>query len=244
VQAQRGSQDFEDLPPFRLADLKDFTARFYLLCFMQLTTNGVYWVFMAMIMQFLEVKCGVTYEQAKNMIVFVPIFAALVIFITMLVAKAIKNETKLLWLSALIGCSIMITIGTVDFSGIFSGLVILGLHSIYGAILVACYWPCLGKNVSKNLASCGNSLAVTMNDLAIAFGPLVTGMFMGEKGTVKSIDQCCLFLGIISLMGLLAATILVWTDRHHESPETCKENLKNELVASEKTPLISVDGHI
>jgi hypothetical protein len=148
VQAQHRSQDFEDLPAFEWADLKDFSLKFYLLCFMQLTTNGVYWVFMAMIMQFLEVKCGVTYEQAKNMIVFVPVFGAFVIFITMLVAKALENETKLLWLSALIGCSTMITIGLYDLSGQASGFVVLGLHSMYGGILVACYWPCVGKNVS------------------------------------------------------------------------------------------------
>jgi hypothetical protein len=80
-----------------------------------------------------------------------------------------------------------------------------------------------------------------MNDLAIASGPLVTGMFMGKKGTVESIEQCCLFLGIVSLMGLLAATILVWTDRHHETPGPIKGNPEIELGATEKIPLRSVD---
>jgi hypothetical protein len=81
-----------------------------------------------------------------------------------------------------------------------------------------------------------------MNTLAIASGPLVTGMFMRKKGTVESIEQCCLFLGIVSLMGLLTATILVWTDRHHETPGPIKDNLENELGANEKIPLMTVDG--
>jgi hypothetical protein len=197
---------------------------------MQLTTNGVYWVFMAMVMQFLEVKCKVSYEEAKNMIAFVPMFGALVIFLTMLVAKWIENETKLLWFAAFLGFSTMTTIGLFDFTGVVSGMIILSLHSIYGSIMVACYWPCVSKNVSKNLISLGNGFAVTMNDLAIASGPLVTGMFMGKKGTEKTIEECCLFLGIMSSLGLLAASILVYTDRYHVRQEVGQKNMENELM--------------
>ena len=213
---------------------------------MQLTTNGVYWVFMAMSMQFLEVKCKVSYEEAKNMIAFVPMFGALVIFITMIVAKWLENETKLLWLASFVGFATMTTIGLSDFTGIVSGMIILSLHSIYGSILVACYWPCVSKNVSKNLISLGNGFAVTMNDLAIASGPLVTGMFMGKKGTEKTIEECCLFLGIIGALGVVAASILLYTDRYHVSEEAAQQNMENELMTedhknSERSERISLN---
>jgi len=72
------------------------------MCAMQITQNGVIWVFMPMIIQFLEAKCEIKFADAKNMLVLLPFISIFVIFGTMLIAYKIKNETKILFVSACI----------------------------------------------------------------------------------------------------------------------------------------------
>jgi len=54
-----------------------------------------------MIMQVLEEACGVKYEEAITLVVFIPIVQIIVIFFTMVLAKKANNETYFLSTSAL-----------------------------------------------------------------------------------------------------------------------------------------------
>ena len=76
---------------------------------------------MPMMMQFLEVACDIDYETSKNMLTALPLFSILTIIGTMIVSKATKNETKPLFLAALIQFVVFLAIPTMDVQGKIAG---------------------------------------------------------------------------------------------------------------------------
>jgi hypothetical protein len=106
---------------FKCIDLKDFSLRFYLIASLDFTTWGAFWTFMPMMMQFLEVACDIDYETSKNMLTALPLFSILFIILTMIFSKATKNETKPLFLAALIQFVVFIGIPTMDVQGKIAG---------------------------------------------------------------------------------------------------------------------------
>lgn len=106
---------------FKCRDLKDFSLRFYLIASLEFTTWGVFWTFMPMMMQFLEVACAIEYEIAKNMLTALPIVSIFAIIGTMIVSKATNNVTKPLFLAALIQFVVFLGIPILDVQGKIAG---------------------------------------------------------------------------------------------------------------------------
>lgn len=82
-----------------------------------------------------------------------------------------------------------------------------------GGLFVGTFFTALAKNVSSNLASVGIGIAITLNNIAIFIGPLVTGSIMGEKATKETVHECCWILALFAGLGLLASVWLLWTDK-------------------------------
>lgn len=74
-----------------------------------------------------------------------------------------------------------------------------------GGLFVGSFFTALSQNVSTNLASVGIGIAITMNNIAIFVGPLVTGSIMGDKATKETIHECCWLFALIAGFGLLAS---------------------------------------
>jgi len=100
-----------------------------------------------------------------------------------------------------------------DMKGEFLGFMVLFGHSIGAGMFVSVYYACLSKNISTHLAAIGISISITMNDIAIFIGPLITGKIMGEKATKETINQCCWFLAGVGFLGMVFSGWLVSTDR-------------------------------
>ena len=77
---------------FNVKDLKLLDKKFYLLSFLNFTTNGAFWAFMALMMQYLTISCNIPYIQAKNLIVCIPIIQTFLILAIMLIVMKYNNE--------------------------------------------------------------------------------------------------------------------------------------------------------
>jgi len=87
---------------FAWKDLKSYSLRYYLLSALQFFYCGGSWIFQFMFMQFLEIRCGISYLNAKNLIVAVPVLNLLAIGFTTWVCHVIKNETKAILASSIL----------------------------------------------------------------------------------------------------------------------------------------------
>ena len=79
---------------------------------------------MPMMMQFLEEACKIRYESAKNMLTILPIMQIPVIIAGMFLSKAIKNETKPLWVSTLLMFALMVSLPILDLEGETIGMIV------------------------------------------------------------------------------------------------------------------------
>lgn len=130
----------EPQPEFKLSDMKEFTFRFYMHVGLVLTTFAVYWIFLGMLIQFLEAKCGMTYEEAKNVLVCVPLINLGVIFITSAISKYMQNESKLMMVAGISTFVLMSLAPMYPYKmNAETGLVIIIIHAINGGIYAALY---------------------------------------------------------------------------------------------------------
>jgi len=79
---------------FAWKELKSYSLRYYLLSALLFFNCGGSWIFQFMFMQFLQIRCGISYLNAKNLIVAVPVLNLLAIGFTIWVCQVKKTKQK------------------------------------------------------------------------------------------------------------------------------------------------------
>ena len=100
----------------------------------------------------------------------------------------------------------------------FFGWVILITQGVAGGLYVAVFFTMLLKNLTAELSAIGFSFAIFGNNLGVICFTFVTADVLGDKATPESIGECCWFLSILAVVGLLLALMLKYTDRLERNP--------------------------
>lgn len=222
------ANQIEAMKDFKCKDLKKFSSKVYLVLGLEVFTWGVYWVFQAMFMQFLQEDCGVSYRDSKNMLTVFPIISMLVIQLLLFMPSDKLNEAKLIFVSSLMVFFAMSVIPMVGGKGYYFGYLIQVSQAIAGGIFVSSLFPFIAKNVSVDLFAICLSIAIALNNFAVMVGSLVTGRIMGEKAKAPQIHICCMFLSGCAFIGVLQTISILYLESIPEDKTKSNEEIQGE----------------
>lgn len=99
-------------------------------------------------------------------------------------------------------------------TGMFAGVTVIIVHSLYGGIWQSVYWTWVTKITDARIMPVVTAIACSINDLALILLPLFAGHELGIKGTQNDMIFVCSVFGGFCCLGMFGISYLACVNEY------------------------------